>query len=175
MYYTLENDKLKPLAGLVKVGDVQKNAQFLTASEAASLGAYERANNQPEEREGYRARSDGYELVYGKWMTRWAYDQTSVEELTQLYDNAMEDHLDAEKSARGYTKREPSDYTNSTVERYRQDAADWTAHRDAVMLYGLEIQNKAARGETVPTLEEFKVGLPKIVWTVQDKPKKVEA
>lgn len=174
MYYTLENNKLKPLTGLVKVGEVQKNAQFLTSSEAALLEAYERSDNKPEEREGYRVRSDGYELTDGKWATRWVYERMSVEELTQLYDAAMEEHLDAEKSARGYTKREPSDYANSTVERYRQDAADWTAHRDTVMLYGLEIQNKAARGETVPTLDEFKAGLPKIVWTIQDKPKNTE-
>lgn len=175
MYYTLENNKLKPLTGLVKVGDVQKNAQFLTASEAESLDAYERADNQPEKREGYRARSEGYELTGGKWATRWVYEPMSVKELTQLYDRVMESHLESEKSARGYTKREPSDYANSTVERYRQDAADWTAHRDAVMLYGLEIQNKALRGEPVPTLGEFKSGLPKIVWKFKEMPKKAEA
>lgn len=85
------------------------------------------------------------------------------------YDNAMEAHLDAEKSERGYTKREPSDYRGSSNPRWAQDADDWISHRDAVMEYGLDIENKAKRGETVPTLDEFKANLPKIVWTYQDE------
>ena len=36
---------------------------------------------------------------------------------------------------------------------------------DAVMLYGLDILNKAARGEPVPTLAEFEENLPVIHWT----------
>ena len=164
-FYQLRDGKLSLVRGLVTVGAVQKNAQFLTAEEAASIEAYERRNNAHEEREGYRAKSDGYELVGGKWATKWLYEPLSVEELTALYDSAMEEHLDAEKAERGYTKREPSGYTNSTVPRYKQDAADWTAHRDAVMLYGLDVLNKAARGEPVPTLAEFKAALPVIHWT----------
>ena len=164
-FYQLKNGKLAAVRGLVTVGAVQKNAQFLTVEEAASIEAYERANNSAEPREGYRAKSDGYELKDGKWATKWVYEPLSVEELTALYDSAMEEHLDAEKDARGYTKREPSDYANSTVQRYKQDAADWTAHRDAVMLYGLDVLNKAARGEPVPTLAEFKAALPVIHWT----------
>ena len=85
------------------------------------------------------------------------------------YDNAMEAHLDAEKTARGYTKREPSDYAGSSNPRWAQDAVDWIAHRDAVMEYGLEVENKAKRGEQVPTLDEFKAALPKVVWTYQDE------
>ena len=81
------------------------------------------------------------------------------------YDNAMEAHLDAEKAARGYTKREPSDYAGSSNPRWAQDAADWIAHRDEVMAYGLEVENKAKRGEPVPTLDEFKAALPVIQWT----------
>ena len=164
-FYQLKDGKLAAVRGLVTVGEVQKNAQFLTAEEAASIEAYERANNSAEQREGYRAKSDGYELKDGKWATKWVYEQMSVEELTALYDDAMEAHLDAEKDERGYTKREPSDYANSTVPRYRQDADDWTKHRDAVMLYGLDVLNKAARGEPVPTLSEFKAGLPVVTWT----------
>ena len=165
IFYQLKDGKLAAVRGLVTVGAVQKNAQFLTAEEAASIDAYERANNPAEPREGYRAKSDGYELVDGKWATKWVYEPLSVEELTALYDSAMEAHLDAEKAERGYTKREPTDYANSGVARFKHDAEDWSAHRDAVMLYGLEVQNKAKRGEAVPTLEEFKDGLPKIVWT----------
>lgn len=164
-FYQLKDGKLAAVRGLVTVGAVQKNAQFLTAEEAASIDAYERVNNSAEPREGYRAKSDGYELVGSKWQTKWAYEPLTVDELTALYDSAMEEHLDAEKAERGYTKREPSDYANSTVPRYKQDAADWTAHRDAVMLYGLDILNKAARGEPVPTLAEFMAGLPVIHWT----------
>ena len=81
------------------------------------------------------------------------------------YDNAMEAHLDAEKAERGYTKREPSDYAGSSNPRWAQDAEDWIAHRDAVMAYGLEVENKAKRGEQVPTLDEFKAGLQIISWT----------
>lgn len=165
IFYQLKDGKLAAVRGLVTVSAVQKNVQFLTAEEAASINAYERANNTAEPREGYRAKSDGYELVDGKWATKWVYEPLSVEELTALYDDAMEAHLDAEKAERGYTKREPSDYANSTVPRYKQDAADWTVHRDAVMLYGLDILNKAARGEPVPTLAEFKAALPVIHWT----------
>ena len=164
-FYQLKDGKLSLVRGLVTVGAVQKNAQFLTVEEAASIEAYEKANNSPEEREGYRVKSDGYELVDGKWATKWVYEPLTVEELTALYDAAMEAHLDAEKEERGYTKREPSDYANSTVPRYKQDADDWTKHRDAVMLYGLEVLNKAARGEPVPTLAEFKAELPVIHWT----------
>ena len=165
-FYQLKEDgNLALVLGLVKVGEVQKNAQFLTVEEAASIEAYERKNNAPEEREGYRAKSDGYELKDGKWATKWVYEPLSVEELTAIYDSAMEEHLDAEKAERGYTKREPSDYANSTVPRYKQDADDWTKHRDAVMLYGLDVLNKAARGESVPTLAEFKAALPVIHWT----------
>lgn len=165
IFYQLKDGKLAAILGLVTVGAVQKNAQFLTAEEAASIDAYERANNPAEQREGYRAKSDGYELKDGKWATKWDYEPLSVDELTALYDDAMEAHLDAEKAERGYTKREPSDYANSTVPRYKQDADDWTKHRDAVMLYGLDILNKAARGEPVPTLTEFIDGLPVIHWT----------
>ena len=83
------------------------------------------------------------------------------------YDVAMEAHLAAEKAARGYTKREPSDYAGSSNPRWAQDAQDWIAHRDAVMEYGLEVENRAKRGEPVPTLDEFKAALPKIEWTVE--------
>ena len=164
-FYQLKDGSLALVRGLVTVGAVQKNARFLMVGEAASIDAYERANNPAEPREGYRAKSDGYELKDGKWATKWVYEPLTVEELTAIYDSAMEEHLDAEKAERGYTKREPSDYANSTVPRYKQDAADWTAHRDAVMLYGLDVLNKAARGEPVPTLAEFVDGLPVIHWT----------
>lgn len=84
------------------------------------------------------------------------------------YDKAMEDHLLAERAARGYTLREPSDYKDSSVPRWAQDASDWIAHRDAVMLYGLEVMNHYAETGEAPTLEEFKAGLPVIVWSIEE-------
>ena len=81
------------------------------------------------------------------------------------YDNALEDHLTVTRVARGYTKREPSAYINSTNPRWKQDAEDWVAFLDSVMSYGLEIENQFIAGLPVPTLDEFKAGLPVITWT----------
>ena len=83
----------------------------------------------------------------------------------QDYDNIMEQHLYDERVARGYTKREPSDYFNSTNERWAQDAQDWITHRDIVMEYALEVENNYQETGEAPTLEEFKANLPKITWT----------
>ena len=85
----------------------------------------------------------------------------------QDYDNLMEQHLKEERIARGYTKREPSDYVDSTIERWAQDAQDWIAHRDEVMLYALEIENHYQETGEAPTLAEFKENLPKITWTIE--------
>ena len=81
------------------------------------------------------------------------------------YDRAMEEHLKAEREARGYTSREPSDYAGSAVTRWAQDAADWIAHRDAVMLYALGVINHYRETGEAPSLEEFKAALPVIEWT----------
>ena len=83
------------------------------------------------------------------------------------YDAAMEAHLKAEREARGYTLREPSDYAGSSVERWAQDAADWIAHRDAVMLYALDVLNHVEAGDPAPTLDEFKNALPVIEWSAE--------
>lgn len=81
------------------------------------------------------------------------------------YDRAMEEHIYRTRAERGYTTREPSEYKDSSVPRWRQDALDYIAFRDEVMLYGLSVQNAYAAGEPVPTLEEFKAALPVIVWS----------
>lgn len=81
------------------------------------------------------------------------------------YDRAMEDHIKAARVARGYTTREPSEYNDSSVPRWAQDAVDYIAFRDACMLYGLAVMNAYADGEEVPTLEQFKENLPVCVWT----------
>ena len=82
------------------------------------------------------------------------------------FDAAMEDHLRAEREARGYTTREPDAYLNSSVPRWAQDARDWVAHRDAVMAYALALINAVDDGERdAPTMAEFCAGLPAIQWT----------
>lgn len=81
------------------------------------------------------------------------------------YDKAVEDHLLAERTERGYTSREPSDYAGSSVSRWAQDAADWIAHRDAVMLYALEVMNRYAETGEAPSLPDFRSSLPVITWT----------
>ena len=85
------------------------------------------------------------------------------------YDRALESHLLAERKLRGYTTREPDYYLNSSVPRWKQDAADWIAHRDAVMLYGLQVLNDYETGNPVPTLAEFKAALPNIVWSYAEE------
>lgn len=85
------------------------------------------------------------------------------------YDTAMEEHLVSERSERGYTTREPDVYLNSQVPRWASDARDWVAHRDAVMLYALEIMNAVEAGtREPPTLDEFVAGLPNIVWSYNE-------
>lgn len=91
------------------------------------------------------------------------------------YDDAMEAHLKAEREARGYTLREPSDYAGSTVPRWAQDAQDWIIHRDAVMNYALEVMNHYAETGEAPTLEEFKAALPVITWTYNAESEAAEA
>lgn len=85
------------------------------------------------------------------------------------FDATMEEHLTAEREARGYTTREPDAYANSSVPRWKQDAEDWVAHRDAVMTYALEIMNAVEAGtREPPTLDEFKAGLPHIEWSIAE-------
>ena len=90
-----------------------------------------------------------------------------VAAVVKKYDDAIEEHLLAERSARGYTVREPSLYINSSNERWASDARDWVAHVDAVMAYGLEVQNQFAETGEAPDLEEFKTEIPKIEWSIE--------
>lgn len=90
-----------------------------------------------------------------------------VAAVVKKYDDAIEEHLLAERSARGYTVREPSLYINSSNERWASDARDWVAHVDSVMSYGLEVQNKFAETGEAPDLEDFKAGIPKIEWSIK--------
>ena len=84
------------------------------------------------------------------------------------FDRAMEDHLRNEREERGYTTREPDSYLTSSQPRWKQDAEDWVAHRDAVMEYALQLINDVKGGlRPPPTMEEFKAGLPKIKWSLE--------
>ena len=83
------------------------------------------------------------------------------------YDAAMEAHLTSARVARGYTTREPDCYANSSNPRWKQDAADWIAFRDAVMEYGLAKMYEYTETGIAPALEDFKAGLPVIQWSVE--------
>ena len=110
------------------------------------------------------ARPTGYETRDG--IIRRVYEIVTPTPTVANYDAAMEDRLYYERCARGYTTREPDVYLNSQVPRWASDARDWIAHRDAVMLYALEIMNAVEAGtREPPTLDEFKAGLPKIEWS----------
>lgn len=162
-YYKLENGNLK------KVGNVIRTAKgWVTnpsAEDCASIGAYPRSDESfapPAVDAEHRAVHDGYDLSDGKWVRKWR-----VEPITHTvndYDSAMEDYLRQVRSERGYTTREPDDYFGSSNPRWSQDAKDWVAFRDAVMTYGLKVQNEYTATGKAPTLMEFTAALPKITW-----------
>ena len=86
------------------------------------------------------------------------------------YDRALERHIKDTRIARGYTTREPSSscYLHSPNPRWKQDALDWIDFINAVMTYGLQVQNDYVEGKPIPTLDEFIANLPQITWTYQD-------
>lgn len=131
---------------------------------AYPCGAYALPPDVPD---GKAAVADGFELINGKWRNAWRIEDAPLPSIAE-YDGAMEAHLADERAARGYTTREPDVYINSQVPRWAQDARDWVAHRDAVMLYAVDVMNRVAAGEPQPTLAEFKAGLPRIEWTIQE-------
>ena len=84
------------------------------------------------------------------------------------YNDTLEGYLKEVRSARGYTDRDPSEYYNSGIPRWAQDAMDWVAFRDRVMVYGLQILTQYEQtGEAPCTLEEFDAHLREITieWT----------
>lgn len=115
------------------------------------------------------------------WAPGFGYDETDTELRARWilvddpkptvadFDAAMEAHLTQERCGRGYTTREPDAYLSSSNPRWAQDAQDWVTHRDAVMEYALELINAVSSGQREPpTMEEFKDGLPTIVWTYEE-------
>ena len=141
-----------------------------SAAMCAKIGAYPLADPMPPAPtppEGKVAVFDGYEIHYGHWVQKWRYDDIPAPTVAD-FDAAMEEHLRAEREARGYTTREPDVYLNSEVPRWASDARDWVKHRDDTMLYALEIMNAVEAGtRPPPTLDEFRAGLPQITWTVE--------
>ena len=86
------------------------------------------------------------------------------------YNRVLEDHLLGKRSERGYTDRDPSEYYNSSVARWAQDARDWIEFRDRVMVYGLEVLNEYMDTGVAPlTIEGFSERLSKIEvkWTYE--------
>jgi len=163
----------KPVENSVEYGpDVFKDGDATTFQPLESTynahGYYRMANNQPTEHEGYNPVVARYEIADGKCMTVWDYAKKSVDEMVAIYDGEMEAHITATREARGYTTREPSAYAQSTNPRFAQDARDWAAFIDAVMAYGLEVQNTYAETGVAPTIAEFKANLPQIHWTVEE-------
>lgn len=142
---------------------------FNASEETRNANGYYRIVNNPQPEHGEDEIVVGGHYVYadedGKRVikTDWHIVAKPVDRAD--YDAAMEAHLRVERDARGYTDREPTDYLQSGVHRWRQDALDWVAHRDAVMLYGLSVINRFIETGAAPTLAEFKAGLPVIKWT----------
>lgn len=146
-----------------------RKEDYAVADDGPWLPVIESAPSEPPP-EGYHWKRTGkYDVSPdGRPMARYVAEEDPKTTLED-YDTAMEEHLLAERSARGYTTREPDMYTGSEVPRWAADAADWKKHRDAVMLYALEIMNAVQSGEREPpTLDEFVAGLPNIVWTYNE-------
>lgn len=78
------------------------------------------------------------------------------------YDQAMEAYIAKVRIDRGYTLREPSNFTDSRNARWAQDAVDFILFRDQVLEYGQEVMNHYTSTGEAPTLEAFKLALSMI-------------
>ena len=86
------------------------------------------------------------------------------------YNRVLEGYLLEKRSERGYTDRDPSEYYNSGVARWAQDARDWIEFRDKVMVYGLEVLNEYVETGVAPvTIEVFEEKLREmeVKWTYE--------
>ena len=135
---------------------------------AKHLNAYPKGVDTPPGTDRHhRAVPDGYELKDGRWVR--VYRVEPVVYTVDDYDRIMEDYLKQVRSDRGYTTREPTLYFNSSNPRWRSDAEDWGRFIDAVMDYGLKVQNEYAATGNAPTIAEFVSGLPKMVWRYKEE------
>ena len=167
-YYTYDENKKK-----LKVADRVTKVDGATvvlgdpADFARILGAYpldEEHASPPSPPEGKHSVLNGYVVADSKWTPVYTYVDDPPPTVDD-FDSAMEGHLLAERSARGYTTREPDAYLTSSDPRWAQDARDWVEHRDSVMEYALGVMNEYAATGQAPTLAQFKAGLPNIEWT----------
>lgn len=71
----------------------------------------------------------------------WTTEQPEKPMSIDDYDAAMEQYITSTRVARGYMLREPDVYKDSSVPRWRQDAQDFIAFRDACLLYGQSVIN----------------------------------
>lgn len=167
-YYKRQNNALIKAKSVEKIDGVWVSNP--SAEDYAKIEAYPRSEESfapPKCDEGYHAVADGYELKDGKWVKKWR-----IEPITYTYDDynrALEDYLYSVRAERGYTDREPTEYIDSKVPRWDSDGRDYHSFRDDVMLYALPILNKHKNNEEVPTLEEFKAGFPKMVWSYTEE------
>ena len=89
------------------------------------------------------------------------------------YNRVLDYYRLGKRSERGYTDRDPSEYYNSSVARWAQDARDWIEFRDRVMVYGLEVLNDYMDTGIAPlTIEDFSERLAEIEvkWTYEPTP-----
>ena len=139
-----------------------------TESEYNAAGWYRNGIEPPSPPEGKIVTSTRYAISDNKCIAVYEYEDRQY--TLSDYDEAMEAHLQTEREARGYTTREPDAYLASSNPRWKQDAEDWVAHRDAVMVYALEIINAVQQGlREPPTMDEFKAGLPVIEWSIAEE------
>lgn len=164
-YYRMEDGRLVQVVGMVDVGTCRKNASTMTVQEARRAGAYQiDSDASPAPKDGFVPKLSGHELKDGKWTPVYSYDPVVVTE--EDYNRILEEHLTAERLARGYDTREPSLYASSRNPVWRQDAEDWANHVDDVMEYALGIINVYRTTGNAPSLEDFKSGIPQVKWSI---------
>ena len=86
----------------------------------------------------------------------------------QDYDRVLQKYIYDVRYQRGYTTRQPTDYLNSSIPRWKQDALDFIAFRDNCLQFGQSIINNYQTTGIVPTLEQFEKQLKQTcvcVWT----------
>lgn len=127
---------------------------------------------EAEAREGF----DAYPVEYALEadcirVVRWDYRAAPAREPDlDDYNTALERRLLDVRWARGYTDREPSDYYNSSVERWARDARAWVAFRDAVMLFGLGVLQQYEESGVAPmSLADFEARLAAIPCEWEDE------
>ncbi|MBO5750856.1 MAG: hypothetical protein J6R80_00435 [Kiritimatiellae bacterium] len=92
--------------------------------------------------------------------------QPSLENVKKMYEDAVQEHLDATAQSGGYTDSYTClSYHKSTDEVWRTESAIFNAWRDAVWHKCHEILNTFMAGEIEqPTVDEVIAQLPEIDW-----------